>query len=289
MKEVSVVVLAAGEGKRMRSRLPKVLHPLAGKPLIAHVLDTALALSPHVIAVVRGDAVPRALEGYPVRFAEQPVPRGTGDALRRALPLIPEDHRVLVLYGDVPLIKRETLDALLEAAGEGLGILTVHLPEPAGYGRILREAGRIVGIVEERDASPEQLAIDEVNTGIMTAPRSLFAHFLPRLVNANAQGELYLTDCVAMAVEEGIPVATVAADDPWETMGVNDRMQLARLERHFQALQAERLMKEGVTLLDPRRFDLRGRIVHGLDITIDTDVILEGEIRLGEGVRIGTG
>ncbi len=290
-RDVSIVILAAGQGKRMRSRLPKVLHPLGGRPLIAHVLDTALSLTPEVIVVYGfgGERVPEALAGYPVRLVEQPRPLGTGDALQKALPLIPGDHRVLVLYGDVPLIKGETLEALLEAAGEGLGILTARLQDPAGYGRILREGGEVVGIVEEGDAGPEQLAIDEVNTGIMVAPRGLFAAFLPKLSRDNAQGERYLTDCVAMAASAGLPIVAVPCRDPWEVTGVNDRLQLARLERRLQALEAERLMKEGVTLLDPHRFDLRGRITHGIDITIDANVILEGDVRLGDGVGIGAG
>ena len=294
---LSVVILAAGRGKRMRSRLPKVLHPLAGRPLLAHVVEAARALGPEAVYVVHGHGggqVRAALGGLPVTWVEQAEQLGTGHAVAQALPRIPDGHQVLVLYGDVPLLRSETLRRLLKAAeagapGErGLALLTAELPDPTGYGRILRDAdGRVTGIVEEGDASAEQRALREVNTGVLAAPAGRLRAWLERIDNRNAQGEYYLTDVVALAVLEGVPVRAVPAEDPAEVQGVNDRLQLAALERLWQRRAAEGLMRQGVTLLDPDRLDLRGEVVCGTDVTLDVGVVLEGRVELGDGVRVG--
>ncbi|RMD80545.1 MAG: UDP-N-acetylglucosamine diphosphorylase/glucosamine-1-phosphate N-acetyltransferase [Gammaproteobacteria bacterium] len=276
----------------MRSRLPKVLHPLAGRPLLAHVLDTARALSPEIVLVVHGhggEQVRRAFAQAPVAWVDQGEPLGTGHAVAQALPQVPDGHRVLVLYGDVPLLGAETLRRLLAAAGpEGVALLTAELADPSGYGRILRDgAGRVQAIVEERDASAEQRALREVNTGVLTAPAHRLRRWLARVDNRNAQGEYYLTDVVALAVLEGVPVHAVPAPDPEEVLGVNDRLQLAALERRWQRRAAERLLREGVGLLDPARFDLRGELRCGLDVVLDVGVVVEGRVELGDGVRVG--
>ena len=288
---LSVVVLAAGQGTRMRSDRPKVLHALAGRPLLAHVLATARALSPQRLIVVHGhggDRVREAVDAPDLVWVAQDRQLGTGHAVACALPAAAEKGTVLVLYGDVPLIRAETLAPLIEAANEGaVGLLTARLQDPAGYGRILRDTeGRVLGIVEEKDATPEQRGIDEVNTGFLAAPAARLREWVTNLGCDNAQGEYYLTDVVAAAVAERVPVRTTSAD-PDEVEGVNDRSQLARLERRFQRRQAEALMRAGVTLRDPDRFDLRGSLEHGRDVEIDVGVVLEGDVRLGDGVRIG--
>lgn len=279
----------------MRSRLPKVLHPLAGKPLIHHVLDAAAALGPrrvHVVHGAGGDRLRAALDPspWPLHWVEQSERLGTGHAVRQVVPHLEGADTVLVLCGDVPLIRCETLERLLERTrATGLALVTVRAADPAGYGRILRDAaGRIRGIVEERDASPEERAIDEVNTGILAARADLLARYVGRLENDNAQGEYYLTDVIAMAVADGIePASTAPVDGEDETRGVNDRAQLARLERVYQRRQAARLLAGGVTLLDPARFDVRGEVVAGADVVIDVNVVLEGHVELGDGVHIG--
>lgn len=289
---LSVVVLAAGQGTRMKSALPKVLHPLAGRSLLEHVLDTASQLAPQQTVVVYGhggELLRERLTQSSIEWVEQAERLGTGHAVLQTLPSIPVDHEVLILYGDVPLISLSTLnDLLARSRASGFAVLTVRLAEPRGYGRILRDTqGRVLAIVEEKDASPEQRAITEVNTGVMAVSASLLRHWLPQLRNDNAQGEYYLTDLVGMAVAEGIVVGACTTSDAIEVMGVNDRAQLAYLERAFQSAQAAYLMAEGVTLHDPARIDIRGSLKVGRDVVIDANVVFEGQVSLGDGVRVG--
>jgi bifunctional UDP-N-acetylglucosamine pyrophosphorylase/glucosamine-1-phosphate N-acetyltransferase len=288
---LDIVILAAGQGTRMRSALPKVLHPVAGKPMLGHVIDTARALSPRKIHVVIGhgaELVRERLAADDINFVLQAEQLGTGHAVAQALPFVEAD-RVLVLYGDVPLIQAETLQRLLERSGtDQAALLSVVMKDPTGYGRILRdEAGRVLGIVEQKDASPEQRAIKEGNTGIFALPGKRLGDWLGRLSNHNAQGEYYLTDVVAQAVADGVPVVTEHPQDELEVLGANDRIQLAQLERHYQQRAARQLMAQGVTLLDPARFDLRGEASVGRDVQIDVNVILEGQVVIEDGVQIG--
>nr|WP_297528159.1 bifunctional UDP-N-acetylglucosamine diphosphorylase/glucosamine-1-phosphate N-acetyltransferase GlmU [Thiohalobacter sp.] len=292
--ELHVVILAAGQGTRMKSDLPKVLHPLAGRPLLGHVIEAARKLDPAAIQVVYGhggDRVRAALSDAGVDWIEQAEQLGTGHAVAQALPAIPDAARVLVLYGDVPLIAPATLRRLVEAAGtDGLGLLTAELPDPAGYGRILRDGqGTVIGIVEHKDASPEQHAIREINTGFLAVGAERLRDWIARLDNRNAQGEYYLTDIIAMAAADHVPVRAVHPDALHEILGVNDRRQLAELERIHQRLQAEALLLAGVSLADPMRFDLRGTLEHGRDVRMDVNCILEGRVVLGDRVRIGPG
>lgn len=286
-----VVILAAGQGSRMKSRLPKVLHPLAGRPLLHHVLDAARALNPSGLHVVIGhgaDAVREATPGTDIQWAVQHEQLGTGHAVAQALPGIPERARVLVLYGDVPLTSVATLSRLSEGISEqALGLLTVTLPQPTGYGRILRDAGKVHAIVEEKDASTDQKAITEVNTGIVGAPAGCLKAWLPALKANNAQGEYYLTDIIAQAASEGLSIEVAQPGAPEEVQGVNDRAQLAELERWYQQQQALELMTGGVTLADPARIDVRGRVSTGQDILIDVNVVLEGQVSIADDVSIG--
>ena len=287
-----VVILAAGQGSRMKSSLPKVLHPIGGKPLAQHVIDTALRLQADRIHLVIGhgaDQVRATLQGEHLQWAVQESQLGTGHAVAQALPNIPEGGTVLILYGDVPLTRDATLRELLAVAEAGrLGVITVTLDNPTGYGRIVRDGeGRVVAIVEHKDASAEQLAIQEVNTGIMAVPAQLLKQWLPKLSNQNAQGEYYLTDIIAMAVQDDVEVQAVHPQSEQEVMGVNNRSQLAELERWFQREQAKALMAAGVTLADPARFDVRGEINCGQDVTIDVNVILEGRVEIASHVKIG--
>jgi bifunctional UDP-N-acetylglucosamine pyrophosphorylase/glucosamine-1-phosphate N-acetyltransferase len=289
---LEIVVLAAGQGTRMKSDLPKVLHPLGGRPLLGHVIATAQALSPARTHVVYGHGGERVLTQFPnapVSWVEQAERLGTGHAVMQAMPGVADDAVVLVLYGDVPLVPAALLEALVaEAAGGALAILTVTLADPKGYGRILRDGqDAVLGIVEEKDASPVQRQIREGNTGILAAPAARLRAWLGALGNGNAQGEYYLTDVVAMAVAEAVPVRTHCAANEDDVLGVNDKLQLAHLERVFQRRQAERLMREGVTLMDPARFDLRGTLECGRDVTIDVGVVIEGHVKLGDGVSVG--
>jgi bifunctional UDP-N-acetylglucosamine pyrophosphorylase/glucosamine-1-phosphate N-acetyltransferase len=288
---MNVVILAAGMGKRMHSDLPKVLHPLAGRPMLQHVIDRARSLAPHRIVVVYGhggDAVPRACAGDDLRWALQAPQLGTGHAVMQALPHLAPDAPTLVLYGDVPLTTRDTLARLLEAAGDGrLGLLTVEVPDPAGYGRIVREGARIVRVVEHKDADAATRAIAEVNTGILVAPTAALVRWLGALGNDNAQKEYYLTDIVAAAVQDGVPVVSAHPDAVWETLGVNGKRQLAELERIFQGRLAADLMDQGVTLADPARLDVRGELVCGRDVSIDIDCVFEGRVVLEDGAAIG--
>ena len=290
--QLGIVILAAGQGTRMKSGLPKVLHPLAGRPLLGHVLDAAAALAPTRTVVVYGHGGERVPAAFPergddTRWVEQTPQLGTGHALQQAVPHLDGCDRVLVLYGDVPLVQIETLRLLL-ARTAAVGLLTVRLADPAGYGRIVRDGGgHVRRIVEQKDATADERAIEEVNTGIMALDGARLPGWLGRLSNANAQGEYYLTDVIAMAVGDGLAVEAVVAADPLEVAGINDRAQLAQLERAFQQRAADRLMRAGVTLLDPARFDLRGTLRHGRDVVIDVNVILEGQIVLGDDVTIG--
>jgi bifunctional UDP-N-acetylglucosamine pyrophosphorylase/glucosamine-1-phosphate N-acetyltransferase len=291
---LSVVILAAGEGKRMRSSLPKVLQPLAGRPLLQHVIDTARALKPSDIQVIYGHGAERvrtALRDEPVTWTEQAVRLGTGHALAQAMPHIPDTHLVLVLYGDVPLITRATLEELLKLAGpKCLSLLTVTLAEPSGYGRILRNArARVQKVVEERDATPRERRIRECNTGVLAAPARLLRNWLKRLKNDNSQREYYLTDVIAMAVKDKIAVAPLLTGDAGEVLGVNDKLQLATLEGVWRARIARELMLGGVTLADPARIDVRGTVIHGADVFLDVNVVLEGRVTLGDRVRVGAG
>ncbi len=290
--KLGIAILAAGQGTRMNSRLPKVLHPLAGKPLLGHVLETARALAPARIAVIYGhggEQVREAFEGVPCHWILQAQQQGTGHALLQARDALSELDRILVLYGDVPLIRADTLSRLLaEAADADLGLLTVRLEDPTGYGRILRdEAGQVRGIVEQGDANAQELAIREVNTGILVARGAKLWNWLSRIGQDNAQGEYYLTDIVALAAAEGVSIATSQPEAPKEVLGVNDRLQLAKLERWFQYQQAEALLRQGVSLLDPHRIDIRGVLRVGRDVTLDINCILEGEVDLGDGVSVG--
>ncbi|MGK9066434.1 bifunctional UDP-N-acetylglucosamine diphosphorylase/glucosamine-1-phosphate N-acetyltransferase GlmU [Stutzerimonas chloritidismutans] len=288
---LDIVILAAGQGTRMRSALPKVLHPVAGKSMLGHVIDTARALSPTAIHVVIGhgaERVRKSLAADDVQFVMQAEQLGTGHAVAQSLPGLSAE-RVLILYGDVPLIEAQTLERLLDQVGPSqLALLTVELADPTGYGRIVRdEAGRVQAIVEHKDATTQQRLIREGNTGILAVPGDRLGDWLGRLSNRNAQGEYYLTDVIAMAVSDGLTIATEQPIDPMEVQGANDRIQLAELERHYQQRAARRLMAQGVTLRDPARFDLRGEVTVGRDVMIDVNVVLEGRVVIEDGVQIG--
>ncbi len=291
---LSVVIMAAGKGTRMRSARPKVLHALGGKPLLGHVVDTAEALAPERCIVVTGhgaEAVEAAFAGAHRVFVRQMPQLGTGHAVQQAVPALPDDGITLVLNGDVPLIREATLRALVDACGgTRLALLTVELANPFGYGRIVRgaDAGAAVqAIVEEKDATPLQRRISEVYTGILAAPTARLKPWLARLTNQNAQGEYYLTDVVAHAVAAGVEVCTAAAGDETEVLGVNSPLQLADLERRLQRRHADALMEAGVRLADPARFDLRGTLDCGMDVEIDVGCVFEGTVTLGDGVRVG--
>ena len=290
MTTLNIVILAAGQGKRMVSAKPKVLHTLAGKPLLQHVLDCATSLKPQQICVVYGhggEAVPQAMAGYDASFVLQEPQLGTGHAVQQALPHLTDGSHTLVLYGDVPLIQTSTLHQM-QRAGDGLVLLTIDLDDPTGYGRIVRDAqGKVLRIVEEKDASPEERKIREVNTGILLAPTKMLRTWLANLRNENAQGEYYLTDIVSQAVQQGVVVHTVQPAHEWEIQGINSKAQLAALERTWQQVQAEQLLSQGVTLADPARLDVRGTLNCANDVEIDVGCIFEGEVHLGRGVRVG--
>lgn len=290
---LNMVVMAAGKGTRMKSALPKVLHRLAGKALVQHVLDTMAPLDCAARIVVTGhgaEHVEQRARGDALRFVRQMPQMGTGHAVQQAVPaLSAAADTTLILNGDTPLVRRATAEALVATcAGRRLVLLTVELDDPTGYGRILRDAaGRVLGIKEQKDASPEERAIREGYTGMMAAPTSKLQAWLAALKNDNAQGEYYLTDIVAMAVAEGVEVVTHKAASEIEVLGINDPLQLADLERRFQRHQADELMRAGVRMADPARFDLRGALVCGSDVEIDVGCVFEGRVELGEGVRIG--
>ena len=288
---LEIVILAAGLGKRMRSGLPKVLHPLAGRPLLAHVLDTARALNAQKIVVVHGhgaEAVRAAFPDGAIAWALQSEQLGTGHAVQQAMPHLEAGGDVLVLYGDVPLVREATLRRLLEASREGVALLTAELDDPSGYGRVLRDqAGRVARIVEHKDAAASERAIREINAGFFALGAQRLAGWLKKITNRNAQKEYYLTDIVALAVAEEVPVIAVKAEDPWEVAGVNSKRELADLERHYQSNEAERLLDAGVTLADPARIDVRGVLQCGRDVSIDVNCLFEGHVTLGDGVRVG--
>ena len=292
-KTLSAVILAAGKGTRMYSDLPKVLHCVAGKPMVKHVIDTATALGAenvHLIYGHGGELMRERLANEKVNWVFQNEQLGTAHAVQQAAPFFKDDENIVVLYGDAPLISVETLEKLIAAKPEnGIALLTVNLDNPTGYGRILRENGNVVAIVEQKDANAEQLKIQEVNTGVMVSDGANFKKWLARVDNHNAQGEYYLTDLIALANQDGCQVMAVQAGDAIEVEGANNRLQLAALERYYQHKQAQHLLLAGVTLLDPARFDLRGTLEHGKDVEIDTNVILEGNVRLGNRVKIGAG
>ncbi|MFN3751170.1 MAG: bifunctional UDP-N-acetylglucosamine diphosphorylase/glucosamine-1-phosphate N-acetyltransferase GlmU [Thiobacillus sp.] len=289
--KLDIVILAAGKGTRMRSDLPKVLHKLAGKPLLGHVVDTAHALGAAQVCVVYGfggGAVPQALADDKLTFVLQAEQHGTGHAVRQALPRLGDDTVTLVLYGDVPLTRAATLQPLVDAARGGkLGLLTVNLADPDGYGRIVREHGQVVRIVEHKDASPAERAITEVNTGILAVATRHLKRWIGELKNDNAQGEYYLTDIIALAVRDGVDIEAHQPAHAWEVLGVNSKAQLAELERIHQREIARGLLDAGVTLLDPARLDVRGRLVCGRDVTIDIGCLFEGHVELGDGVEVG--
>lgn len=288
---LEVVILAAGQGKRMRSDLPKVLHRLAGRPLLAHVIAAARALKPARIHVVHGhggEAVKAAFAGERIEWVEQARQLGTGHALQQALPRVSRAATVLVLNGDVPLVSADTLRKLVKASGKGLAIATSDLSDPAGYGRVVRDAqGRVQRIVEHRDAKPKELAIREWYAGFLAGHASRLAGWLAKVANRNAQKEYYLTDVIGIAAAAGAPVSAVKATETWEVAGVNSRHELAILERAFQNAQARRLLEAGVALADLWRVDVRGELACGTDVFIDVNCVFEGRVTLGDGVRIG--
>ncbi|MGO2342884.1 bifunctional UDP-N-acetylglucosamine diphosphorylase/glucosamine-1-phosphate N-acetyltransferase GlmU [Vibrio litoralis] len=289
----SAVILAAGKGTRMYSEKPKVLHRLAGRPMAKHVIDTCAkvgAQNIHLVYGHGGDQMKEALGSEPVNWVLQEKQLGTGHAVNQAAPGFADDEKVLILYGDVPLISSETVENLLDAQPNGgIALLTVILKKPEGYGRIIRKNGPVVAIVEQKDATEEQKLIKEINTGVMVATGGDLKRWLSALKNENAQGEYYLTDIIAAAHKEGRAVEAVHPVSPIEVEGVNDRAQLARLERAYQSMQAQRLLEQGVMLRDPNRFDLRGEVHFGMDVEIDVNVILKGKVTIGNNVQIGAG
>ena len=288
---INVVILAAGQGKRMHSDLPKVLHPLAGRPLLAHVIAAARALKPARICIVYGHGgrqVPDALRGEDLVFTKQVPQLGTGHALKQALPHLDPRKDTLVLYGDVPLLSAKTLSALVRGKGERLRILTTELDDPHGYGRIVRNSkGAITAIVEDKDANGKQQRIREINTGIMLLPGKRLAGWLARLSNRNAQREYYLTEVVALALKDRIKIESCAPRAAAEILGVNSKQQLAQLERIYQHRVATRLLETGVTLTDPSRIDVRGKLKCGRDVRIDVNCVFEGTVEIGDGAEIG--
>jgi len=289
---LSIVILAAGQGKRMKSDLPKVLQPLAGRPILAHVLDAAKTLGAEAIHVVYGhggDQVRAALADEPVHWVQQAEQLGTGHAVAQAMPAIPDHHRVLILYGDVPLVRPATLQQLIERCDErSLGLLTVVLADPSGYGRVVRDgASNVVRIVEQKDANTKERAINEINTGLLAVSARSLRKWLSALKNDNAQGEYYLTDIIVMAVRDAVRIGAVVAATEAEVLGVNDKVQLAQLEAALRAQRATELMLQGVTLADPARVDIRGAVTVGRDVFVDVNVVLVGSVSLGDRVRIG--
>lgn len=290
-RPLHVVILAAGQGRRMRSRLPKVMMPVGGRPMLAHVLDTAAALEAdgiHVVYGHGGDAVREAFGSVPVHWTAQGDQLGTGHAVLQALPEITDDAVVLVLYGDIPLVAGDALRELARDGADGLALLTMEPESPAGYGRVIRDrSGQVIRIVEEKDADAGERAVTEVNTGILAAPADRLRAWLERVGNDNAQGEYYLTDVIGLAHEDGAEIRATRAGDATRVLGANDRWQLASLERRYQRLQAERLCRQGCTVLDPDRLDVRGTVSAGRDVVLDINTILEGDVVLGDNVRVG--
>lgn len=288
---LEIIILAAGQGTRMRSTMPKVLHQLAGRSLLEHVVEAASCLQPSAIHVVVGhgaEAVRSALHAYPLTWAEQTEQLGTGHAVMQAMPAVAPDSTVLVLYGDVPLIATESLRALAEAGASAPAVLTARVADPAGYGRILRdEQGAVTGVVEHKDASPAQQHIDEINTGVLAAPARALSQYLPRVGNQNQQGEYYLPDVLSLAVADGVSVGSVEALNEMDVLGVNDRVQLHTLEREYQRRQSLALLRAGVAIADANRIDIRGSLTCGSDVSIDVGAVFEGEVTLADGVVVG--
>lgn len=289
----TVIILAAGKGTRMRSSLPKVLQPLAGRPLLGHVIQTAKQLHAQNIITIYGhggEHVQQQFQQENIQWVEQAEQLGTGHAVQMTLPVLPQEGMSLILYGDVPLVRQETLDQLLAvSSATGIGMITLNVDNPTGYGRIIRDNDKIQAIVEHKDATEQQRQIQEINTGIYCVSNQKLHAWLPKLSNNNAQGEYYLTDIVAMAVADGLEIASIQPELAYEVEGVNDRLQLAALEREFQLQQAKSLMQQGLTLSDPARFDVRGTLKIGQDVKIDINVIIEGDCKLGDFVEIGAG
>ena len=287
---VSIIVLAAGQGKRMHSLLPKVMQPLAGRPLLQHVVDTSVAVGADDVCVVYGhggDAVPAAFAGQKLRWALQAEQLGTGHAVQKAMPETPDGNRVMILFGDVPLLRPETLSRMLDTRGaDELAVLTVDMEDPCGYGRIFREGGNVVRNVEEKEATDEERAVTEINSGVMVCPAGRLKGWLDGLDNRNNQGEYYLTDIISLAVADGCIVHGVKADSWVEVMGINDKKQLAEAERALQARLVDELMTQGVGFADPARVDIRGSLNCGKDVYIDVNAVFEGEVSLGDNVRI---
>lgn len=293
MSKLNIVILAAGQGTRMKSQHPKVLHPLGGKPLLGHVIETARSLKPEKIIVVYGhggEQVPATMGNEDVIWIEQAEQLGTGHAVVQAMPEIDDNSTILILYGDVPLLRDSTMAELVRIGESGFGLLTVHVTDPGGYGRIVRgQHGSVERIVEEKDANENERKISEVNSGIMCTGAKQMRAWLSQLENKNAQKEYYLTDTIAMAVKTGISVKTTHPEAEAEVAGVNSRSQLAELERYYQRQLAEQLMAAGVTISDPARLDIRGEVTSGQDVTLDVNVVLMGKVKLGNNVRIGPG
>ncbi|WP_022958935.1 bifunctional UDP-N-acetylglucosamine diphosphorylase/glucosamine-1-phosphate N-acetyltransferase GlmU [Spongiibacter tropicus] len=288
---LEVIILAAGQGTRMRSKKPKVLHPLAGKPMLQHAIDAAAQTSPAAIHVVVGhgaEQVKVAVAHPALQWALQAEQKGTGHAVAQGLDAVADEATVLITYGDVPLVRAETLQNMVDRCADNLVLLTATLDNPTGYGRIIRDAsGAVQAIVEQKDATAEQLAVQEVNTGMMALPAKYLREWLPKLSANNAQGEYYLTDIIAMAVAQGVAVEVAQPAALWEVEGVNNRLQLNALERQYQRLQAEALMTEGASLADADRIDIRGALHIGQDVSIDVNCVFEGEVTLGDDVQIG--
>lgn len=289
--KLEVVILAAGQGTRMKSNLPKVLHSVAGLPLLEHVVRTSQLLEPvaiHVVVGHGGEQVRSALSHIDINWVSQDQQLGTGHAVLQALPALAEDSVVLILYGDVPLTELDTLRELVSLAEKGPALLTARLSNPAGYGRILRnDQGELIGVVEDKDADDEQKKINEINTGLLAAPLSDLAGYLPRVKNENKQGEYYLPDVLSLAVRDGKRVETCSSNSELEILGVNDRVQLNQVEREYQRRQAEALMRSGVSIADAGRIDIRGSLHCAQDVTIDVNVVFEGSVSLGKGVSVG--
>lgn len=287
---ISIVILAAGQGTRMRSALPKVLQPLAGRPLLAHVVAVARETGAEDVCVVYGhggDKVQAAFDGEPLRWALQAEQLGTGHAVMQAMPETPDENQVLILAGDVPLLQATTLNGLLDACGDrDMGVLTVDMPDPSGYGRIVREQGKVVRIVEEKDANEAERGISEINTGVICCPAARLRDWLSRLSNDNSQGEYYLTDIIGLAVADGVTIHGVKAAQPDEVMGINDKRQLAEAERALQRRLVNALMSAGVGFADPARVDIRGTLSCGRDVYIDVNAVFEGDVTLGDNVHI---
>jgi len=289
--DLHIIILAAGKGTRMRSNLPKVLHRLGGKPLLEHVIRTATAINPKQIHVVYGDGGKQVIEALPhinVNWVEQKQQLGTGHAVMQVLPLLPKDSQILILYGDVPLISEQALrDLVLNTPANGLSLMTAELDNPTGFGRIMRDPlGNIKAIIEHKDATSGQKEIKEINTGIMCTSFAILQNYLPKLNQHNAQGEYYLTDIIAMAVTDKLPITGIVAVTEEEVLGINDHVQLAKLERYYQKQLANDLMHQGLTLLDPARFDLRGELQIGTDVTFDVNVIIEGQVSIGANTTV---